>query len=44
MREAATLVIGGVLAAVLAMATAVYATGGKPGSDPKITRAAPIQD
>jgi len=44
MREAATLVIAGVLAAILAIATALYAAAGKPASDPEITRAAPIQD
>ena len=44
MKEAATLMIAGVLAAVLVMAMALYASAGKPDSDPEITRAAPIQD
>ena len=44
MKEAATLMIAGVLAAVLVMPMALYASAGKPDSDPEITRAAPIQD
>jgi len=44
MKEAATLMIAGVISAVLALATALYAAAGKPDSDPKITRAAPIRD
>jgi hypothetical protein len=44
MKEAATMMIAGLLATVLAMATALYAVSGKAESDPDITRAAPIQD
>ena len=44
MKEAATLMIAGVVATALALATALYVSAGKPDSDPEITRAAPIQD